>query len=299
MLRVKNVIKSIDKEDILKNISLEVEEGSIYGLIGPNGAGKTTLIRTITGIIRPDSGEITLNGKNIIEEKSARADIAYVQDFLTFYPDFKVKDMKDFYKGMYPSFSEERYKNLRQLFTFSEKKRIKHLSKGMRTQLALQMAFCINPKLMVLDEPTSGLDPVMRREILNLIVQQVSNFGTSVLISTHNILELEQICDSIGMINKGEILLQDSMENLKGNIKKIQVVFKSELPIEIKEMSEMVKIESQGKVHQLVVMGDIESVEKKIESHKPVLMETIDLTLEEIFLYRIGGEGYVLKNIAL
>lgn len=299
MLRVKNVIKSIDKEDILKNISLEVEEGSIYGLIGPNGAGKTTLIRTITGIIRPDSGEITLNGKNIIEEKSARADIAYVQDFLTFYPDFKVKDMKDFYKGMYPSFSEERYKNLRQLFTFSEKKRIKHLSKGMRTQLALHMAFCINPKLMVLDEPTSGLDPVMRREILNLIVQQVSNFKTSVLISTHNILELEQICDSIGMINKGEILLQDSMENLKGNIKKIQVVFKSELPIEIKEMSEMVKIESQGKVHQLVVMGDIESVEKKIESHKPVLMETIDLTLEEIFLYRIGGEGYVLKNIAL
>lgn len=299
MIKAENIVKSYSLEPVLKNVNLELKEGSIYGLIGPNGAGKTTLIKVMNGIYAPDSGKVTLGEQDVTTSPIAREDIGYVPDSLVFYPTLTVKDMKDFYRGTYKQWNEQRYNTLREVFTFPEKKRLKHLSKGMKTQVSLLMTLSSMPKVILMDEPTSGLDPFVRREVLNLIVQDVSTRGTSVMISTHNILELEQICDRVGFMDKGTMVLQEDMESLKFTYKKVQIAFAEDMPEDFQKEFNIISLKKYGKVYEIVIDEQYEIFKMRAEKFKPILMEKLDMTLEEIFLHRMGGEGYAVKNITI
>lgn len=299
MIKGENISKKYSEEPVIKDIDIELKEGSIYGLIGPNGAGKTTLIKLLCGIYAPDNGSIKLREKDISTSKYTRAMIGYVPDNLNFYPTFTVKDMKDFYKGMNPSWSEDRYRILREIFSFSEKKRIKHLSKGMKTQLSILMTLSSMPEVILMDEPTSGLDPFVRREVLNLIIQDVSSRGTSVLISTHNISEIEQLSDRVGFMDKGKMILQEDMDDLKFRYKKVQIAFEDVMPLEFEKEFNIISLKQYGKVYELIIDEHYELFKTRAIKFKPIIMEKMDMTLEEIFIYRMGGEGYAVKEIAI
>lgn len=293
MIQAQDVSKSYESSPVIKNINLELKQGSIFGLIGANGAGKTTLIKTLCGIFAPDTGHVRLHDKDVYKDSDIRQSIAYVPDNITFYNSFTVKDMKDFYKNIYKNWDEDRYKTLREVFTFDEKKRIKHLSKGMKTQLLLLIALSCKPDVILMDEPTSGLDPFIRKEVLNLIVQDVSSRSTSVLISTHNVSELEQICDTVGFINKGELKLQQDMDNLKVSYKKIQIAFKNEMSEEFKKEFKPHISKKHGKIYEIIVNMDYEVFESNVKKYQPLFVEHIDMTLEEIFLFKMGDDNYV------
>jgi len=293
MIQAQDVSKSYESSPVIKNINLELKQGSIFGLIGANGAGKTTLIKTLCGIFAPDTGHVRLHDKDVYKDSDIRQSIAYVPDNITFYNSFTVKDMKDFYKNIYKNWDEDRYKTLREVFTFDEKKRIKHLSKGMKTQLLLLIALSCKPDVILMDEPTLGLDPFIRKEVLNLIVQDVSSRSTSVLISTHNVSELEQICDTVGFINKGEMKLQQDMDNLKTSYKKIQIAFKDEMSEEFKKEFKPHISKKHGKIYEIIVNMDYEVFESNVKKYQPLFVEHIDMTLEEIFLFKMGDDNYV------
>ncbi len=293
MIQAQDVSKSYESIPVIKNINLELKQGSIFGLIGANGAGKTTLIKTLCGIYAPDTGHVRLHDKDVYKDSDIRQNIAYVPDNITFYNNFTVKDMKDFYKNIYKNWDENRYKTLREVFTFDEKKRIKHLSKGMKTQLLLLIALSCKPDVILMDEPTSGLDPFIRKEVLNLIVQDVSSRSISVLISTHNVSELEQICDTVGFINKGEMKLQQDMDNLKTSYKKIQIAFKDEMSEEFKKEFKPHISKKYGKIYEIIVNMDYKVFESNVKKYQPLFVEHIDMTLEEIFLFKMGDDNYV------
>ncbi len=299
MIKIKALDKYLGGIKILDNINIHVKPGSIYGLIGPNGAGKTTLIKSMVDIYQPERGEVIISGENIKDNAKIKSRLGYVSDYQYFYPSFKISEIAEFYKGAYPHWNDDRYVGLMNLFKLDEKKKIKHLSKGMRAQLAILLNLSIMPEVLILDEPTSGLDPVVKRQVLNLIVDEVSSYNTTVMISSHHLGQLEQICDHIGIIHEGKIILEDSIENLKSNVRKIQVAFKGELPEEIKNNQNILKIDSIGRIHQMVVKDNLEVVIETIKKYNPILLETIDMSLEEIFIYKMGGEGYVFEDIAL
>lgn len=299
MIKVKCLDKYLGGAKILDDISIHVKKGSIYGLIGPNGAGKTTLIKNLVDIYEPDKGEVIISGENIKDNTKIKSRLGYVSDFQYFYPSFKISEIVEFYKGAYPLWNDDRYFRLINLFKLNVNKKIKYLSKGMKTQLAVLLSLSIMPEVLILDEPTSGLDPVVKRKVLNLIVEEVGTNKTTVLISSHNLEQLEQICDHIGIIHEGKVLLEDSVENLKSNVRKIQVAFKGELPEDIKKSGHILKIDSIGRIHQIVVKDNLETVMEAIKKHNPILLETIDMSLEEIFIYKMGGEGYAFQDIAL
>ncbi|PAB58077.1 ABC transporter ATP-binding protein [Anaeromicrobium sediminis] len=296
MLRVHNLTKYLGEEKILDEVNLTVKKGSIYGLVGPNGAGKSTLIKNIVGIYNPEEGNVYIEG-NTVSDPQVRDGLAYVPDYQNFYPNFKVKDMVDFYRNTYSNWDEEKFNKLREMFNLDMNKKIRKLSKGQKTQLSIHLNLSINPKLLIMDEPTSGLDPVIRKEVLNLIVNEAANNDCTVLVSTHNLGELEQICDTIGFINKGKVNLETDLEDLKENIKKVQVAFKNKLPEPIENDSNILKIEKLGRVYYIVVKENIDDFIKKLQVYDPILVETMDMSLEEIFIYKMAGEGYEFKKI--
>lgn len=299
MIEIKDLNKYLGKDKILDDINIHVNKGSIYGLIGPNGAGKTTLIKNIVDIYKPEKGEVLISGENIKDNAKIKSRLGYVSDYQYFYPSFKIHEIVEFYKDAYPFWSDERYIQLMKLFKLDGNKKIKYLSKGMKTQLAILLSLSIMPNVLILDEPTSGLDPVVKQKVLNLIVDEVSANETTVLISSHNLGQLEQICDHIGIIHEGKVLLEDSVENLKSNVRKIQVAFKGKLPEEIESNEHILKIETIGKIHQIVVKDNLETVIDAIKKCNPILLETIDMSLEEIFIYKMGVEGYDFTDIAI
>ncbi len=299
MIKGIGIDKYLGGEKILDNINIEVNKGSIYGLIGPNGAGKTTLIKTLVDIYEPEKGEVLISGEKIKDNTEIKSRLGYVSDYQNFYPNFRVKEIVTFYRNTYPLWNEDRYNVLRNIFKIDEKKKIKHLSKGMKTQLSLMLNLSITPEILILDEPTSGLDPVVKRKVLDIIIDEVSSNETTVFISSHHLGELEQICDHIGIIHEGKILLEESIDDLKSNVRKVQVAFKDSIPEEIKNSEDILNIVNKGKVYEIIVNDNIEKLIDEIRKYNPILLETIDMSLEEIFIYKMGGVGYVLEDIAL
>lgn len=299
MIKGLNIDKYLGGEKILDNVNINVKKGSVYGLIGPNGAGKTTLIKTLVGIYEPEDGEVSILGEGIKDNTKIKSILGYVSDYQNFYPNFKVEGMVDFYRKTYPLWNEDRYNDLSKIFKLDHKKKIKSLSKGMKTQLSLMLSFSITPKILILDEPTSGLDPVIKKKVLDLIIDEVSGNETTVIIASHHLGELERVCDQIGIIYEGKIIMEDSIDNLKANVRKVQVAFKDGLPDSIKNSQDILNIENRGRVYELIVKNNMEEVLVEIEKCDPLLLETIDMSLEEIFIYQMGGVGYVFEDISL
>ena len=300
MLEVKNVTKTFDGFKALNGLNMTVEKGSVYGLVGPNGAGKSTIIRHITGVYRPDSGEITMDGAPIYENPALKKRIASIPDDFYYFMSATTKDMMKFYKGIYPNFDTVRYNNLRAAFEeVDENRPIRRLSKGMQKQAAFWLALCCNPDLLVLDEPVDGLDPVKRRQVWSLLMNDVEQRGTTVLVSSHNLRELEDVCDHVGILSHGKVLLERSLSDLQDNLVKLQVVFptaeKPALPADMEVLHES----NLGRVYTLIVRGNPALVKSRMAVYQPILLEALPLSLEEIFIYELGGEDYAVRDIVL
>lgn len=298
MIQVENVVKLFDGFRALDGASLTVPTGSVYGLVGPNGAGKSTIIRHLTGIYRQDSGTVQMNGENVWENPALKEKIAAIPDDWFYFNPSTVRDMMKFYRGFYPKFSMERYEKLKEVFQIDEKRVIRRLSKGMQKQVAFWLTLCCMPDFLILDEPVDGLDPVMRRQVWSLVMGDVTQNGTTVLVSSHNLRELEDVCDHVGIMDHGKVLLERSLEQLQDNMVKLQVVFPegvTEVPPELS----VLHASQTGRVHTLIMRMNAQEAENAVAAYHPMLAEAVPLTLEEIFIYELGGVDYEVKDILL
>ncbi len=293
MLEICNLTKTFGDFKALDDLSMTVPKGAVYGLVGPNGAGKSTVIRHITGVYRPDCGSVTLNGENIYENPENKVKMGYIPDDIFFFPSANIEEMRRFYQGMYPQFDESLYNRLFEVFQLPKNVPIRRFSKGMQKQAAFHLSICTRPEFLVLDEPVDGLDPVMRRQVWSLILSEVAQRETTVLISSHNLRELEDICDHVGIMDKGKMLLERSLEDMQGSTVKLQMVGQPPEGLNILHES------SSGRLKTLVVRGSSEEVTQKIQAAKPVYFDVLPLSLEEIFIYELGGVDYEVKNIVL
>ncbi|MGN8876332.1 ABC transporter ATP-binding protein [Pseudoflavonifractor sp. HCP28S3_F10] len=300
MITADHVTKTFDGFRALDDLSMEVPDGAIYGLVGPNGAGKSTILRHITGVYRPDAGQVLLQGEPVYENPAAKARIASIPDELYAFLSASTRDMMKFYRGFYPRFDMARYEALKDVFTtVNEKQPIRRLSKGMQKQSAFWLSLCCRPDLLVLDEPVDGLDPVMRRQIWSLLMGDVAEYGTTVLVSSHNLRELEDVCDHVGILSHGRVLIQRSLDDLQGNIVKMQVVFQEREMPTLPDDLQVLHVSQVGRIHTLIVRGRATEVTNRLAVYAPILMEALPLTLEEIFIYELGGEDYAVRDIVL
>ena len=297
MIEVRNVIKEFDGFRALDNLSMTVPTGSVYGLVGPNGAGKSTIIRHLTGIYRQDSGEITVDGEPVFENPAVKSRIAYIPDDIFYYSNASIREMMDFYRSIYPHFDEQRFKKLGEVFELDPKRQMRRLSKGMQKQAAFWIAVSLRPDILVLDEPVDGLDPVMRRQIWSIIMADVAESGTTVLVSSHNLRELEDVCDCVGIMNKGKIMIERSLNELQENIVKIQLALPdgATLPEDL----DILHKSSTGRLQSLIMHGTQEELTEKLQAANPLFIDAVPLTLEEIFIYELGGADYEVKDIVL
>ena len=293
MLKMKNVSKSFDGFQALSDLTLTVPQGAVYGLVGPNGAGKSTAIRHLTGIYRPDRGEITLDGVPVYENPVAKMRIGYIPDDVFYFPSATLEEMRKFYKGMYPQFDDQLFERLYEIFQLPKKSPIRRFSKGMQKQAAFHLTLCTRPDVMILDEPVDGLDPVMRRQVWSLMLSDVAQRGTTVLVSSHNLRELEDVCDHVGIMDSGRILLERSLADMQGSTTKLQMVGPTPEGLEILHEA------SSGRLQTLIVRGSMEEIRAKVEKANPVYYDLLPLSLEEIFIYELGGVNYEVKNIVL
>ena len=297
MIEVRNVMKEFDGFRALDDLNMTVPTGSVYGLVGPNGAGKSTIIRHLTGIYRQDAGEITIDGAPVFENPEVKSRIAYIPDDIFYYANASIREMMDFYRSIYPHFDAERFKKLADVFGLDPKRQMRRLSKGMQKQAAFWIAVSLRPEILILDEPVDGLDPVMRRRIWSIIMADVAENGTTVLVSSHNLRELEDVCDSVGIMNKGKIMIERSLNELQENIVKIQLALPDgeSLP----EGLDILHKSNTGRLQSLIMHGTQEELTEKLQSAHPLFIDAVPLTLEEIFIYELGGADYEVKDIVL
>ena len=293
MLELKNVSKSFGKFKALDDLTMTIPQGSVYGLVGPNGAGKTTAIRHITGVYRPDAGDITMEGLPIYENPQVKQAIGYIPDEIFYFSSATLKDMAKFYRGLYPRFDMALFQRLSEVFQLPMGSPIRRFSKGMQKQAAFQLTLSIRPEVLVLDEPVDGLDPVMRRQVMSLILAEVAERNTTVLISSHNLRELEDVCDHVGIMNHGKMLLERSLADMQGNTVKLQMVG------DVPEGLEILHQSSTGRLQTLVVRGNAREVEAQVEASEPMFYDILPLSLEEIFIYELGGVNHEINSIIL
>ena len=295
MIEVKELVKTFDGFKALDGLNLTVPRGAVCGLVGPNGAGKSTVIRHLAGIYRQDSGEALIDGKPVFENPEIKARIAYIPDDIFYYMQATINDMMKFYQSVYPRFDEARFRSLGELFSLDRKQPMRKLSKGMQKQAAFWLAMSQRPDVVILDEPVDGLDPVMRRQVWSILLADVAENGTTVLVSSHNLRELEDVCDHVGIMNHGRMLVERSLSELQENIVKIQLAFADggRLP----EGLEILHSSSTGRLQQLILRGGVEELTAKLSAAGPLFLDVVPLNLEEIFIYELGGADHEVKDI--
>ena len=297
MIQVNKLIKSFEGFRALDGLDIHVPRGAVYGLVGPNGAGKSTVIRHLAGIYRQDSGEVLIDGQPVYENPEIKGRIAYIPDDIFYYTQATINDMMKFFRSVYPRFSQERFEKLEELFNLDRKQPMRKLSKGMQKQAAFWLAMSQCPEVVILDEPVDGLDPVMRRQVWSALLSDVAENGTTVLVSSHNLRELEDVCDHVGIMNHGRMLVERSLSELQDNIVKIQLAFADggKLP----EGLEILHSSSTGRLQQLILRGSAEELTAKISAAGPLFLDVVPLNLEEIFIYELGGADREVKDIVI
>ena len=278
MLKIENLTKTFGTFTALDDLSMTVPKGAVYGLVGPNGAGKSTAIRHMTGIYRPDRGNVTLEGAPVYENPAAKMRIGYIPDDIFYFPSATMEEMRAFYRGIYPAFDDRLYNRLFEVFQLPEKSPIRRFSKGMQKQAAFHLSICTRPDMLILDEPVDGLDPVMRRQVWSLILSDVAQRETTVLISSHNLRELEDICDHVGIMDHGKMLLERSLADMQGNTVKLQLVG------QVPERLEVLHESRSGRLQTLVVRGSAQAVTETVKAADPAYFDVLPLSLEEIFI---------------
>ena len=294
LITAKNVVKKFDKFTALNHFNMNVPEGSIYGLVGPNGSGKTTTIKHLIGMYKQDEGEILVNDEKVYDNEKVKSKIAYISDDLYFFHGYSIKDMAKFYSKIYKDFSFEKFNDLQKVFNIDIKRKVNKLSKGMKKQVAFWLTISCNPEIMILDEPIDGLDPIMKENVWKILLEEVKKRKMTVIISSHNLKELENVCTNIGIMKNGEMVLEKELEKKDNNIQKVQIVFSNNSQIgKIREKLSILKEEKVGSVYYFIVKGKQKEIEDILNKYKLTLMEFLPLSLEEVFMFENGGEANV------
>lgn len=290
MIKVRGLTKSFENIRALDGLDMNVEKGSVYGLVGPNGAGKTTLLQHLAGVMQPDAGEIRINRMPVFERPQTKEVIAYVPSDWYYFRQARVSDMCELHDQLFPRFEPTRFETLVSTFKLEGTRTVRSLSKGMQKQLAFCLALAASPDVLLLDEPLDGLDPAARRSVLGMVMDEVARRQMTVVVSSHNLRELTDVCDHVGIMEAGRMLLERSLEDLQGGFLKVQVAFakgQDTLPEDLG--IDVMHTETQGRLHTLVVRGGAEAVERTLEERGATFVNVLPLSLEEIFIYEIGG----------
>ncbi len=298
MIEAIQVNKQFDTIKAVDNISATIKEGNVFGLVGSNGAGKSTFIRMLSGILKPDSGMIKIDGYEVFEQPKAKELIFYISDDQYFFSNATPKDLKEFYRICYPRFDSKRFDLLMKQFDLDMKRKINTFSKGMKKQVSIICGICANTKYLFCDETFDGLDPVMRQAVKSIFIKEISERNMTPVIASHNLRELEDICDHVGLLHKGGILLSKDLFDMKLSIHKIQVVFRGDVDINsIFNDKEIIKIDNRGSLYTITARGQLEELTKVLEKVKPIFYEVLPLTLEEIFISETEVVGYDIKKL--
>lgn len=290
MIKVRGLTKAFGSVRALDGLDMNVEKGSIYGLVGPNGAGKTTLLQHIAGVMKPDAGTILIDGAPVFEQPQVKEAIAYVPSDWYFFRQARVSDMGALHEAVFPRFETARFDALARSFALEPTRGVSSLSKGMQKQLAFCLALAASPDVLLLDEPLDGLDPSARRSVLALVMEEVARREMTVVVSSHNLRELTDVCDHVGIMEAGRMLIERSLEELQGGFVKVQVAFAKgvkDLPADLG--MDVIHAERQGRLHTLVVRAGADMVEDELERRGATFVNVLPLSLEEIFIYEIGG----------
>lgn len=300
MINVQNITKSFDDIKALDSVTAEIQEGQVFGLIGTNGAGKSTFLRILCGVLKPDDGFVSIDGQEIYENEELKQEIFYISDDQHFFTGSTPKEMRDFYASIYKKYDKSRFDELIQKFGLDPNRRISTFSKGMKKQLSVILGISANTKYLLCDETFDGLDPVMRQAVKSLFAAEMEDNNMTPIIASHNLRELEDICDHVGLLHKGGILFSKDLDDLKCNVHKIQCVFSSEEAANtfIAETSP-IKIETRGSLYTLTVRGSRENIESAISRANTVFAEILPLSLEEIFISETEVNGYDIRNLIL
>ena len=295
MIEAKNLTKRFEDFAALDGLALTVPTGAVYGLVGPNGSGKSTLLRHVTGIYRQDAGELLVDGAPVWENPAVKGRMGYIPDDVYYNVQSTVEDMRRFYRGVYPGFDQGRFEKLGKLFELPLKKPIRSMSKGQQKQAAFWLQMSLNPEIFVLDEPVDGLDPVMRRQVWSVLMADAAERGITVLVSSHNLRELEDVCDHVGILERGKLLLERSLSELQENLVKLQLALPDERPLP--EDLNILHRSAAGRLQTLIVRGKREAVMERLQALQPLFLEAAPLNLEEIFIYELGGTEYEVQDI--
>lgn len=297
MIEVTDLVKNFEQKRALDRLNLCVPDGAVYGLVGPNGAGKSTLIRHLTGIYLQDSGEVLVHGEPVFDNPEVKGEIAYIPDEIPYWTQATVNDMKQFYSSVYPGFDIGYCDRLQKEFGLEGKQMMRKLSKGQQKLAAFHFALAQRPRVVILDEPVDGLDPVNRRAIWGYLLGDVAERGTTVLVSSHNLRELEDVCDYVGIMNHGKMLLERSLSELQESIVKIQTV----LPegVSLPEELNVLYRQETGRLLRLILGETAEEASEKLASCGPLFLDVLPLTLEEIFIYELGGTDHDINAFVL
>lgn len=290
MIEINKLSFEIDEKTILKDINLKINKGTIFGIIGPNGVGKTTLLRCLTGIYQPTCGNVNYDRREVYDNVEVKSEIGYVADENIMQSKFKVKEILKYYKYSYKNFDEDRFNQLNKIFKIPTNKFIFQLSKGMKMRLSIMLAFSIKAKYLILDEPTSGLDAILKNKLLKLFADEVIENGTTIVISSHHLSELERICDEVAILDEGVVSYENSVENMKNKIKKIQVAFDKQIEEEELKLKGNNKISKVGRVFTIITDEYDEELIQSLKELNPLFIEEIDLSLEDIFIYKVDKE---------
>ena len=296
MIKANNLTKKFGENKALDSVTFEIPEGSIYGLVGSNGSGKSTFMRLISGVYMADGGEILVDNQNPFDNSLIKSKICYLPDTPYFIHQSNLNEMMRYYKMLYKDFDIDRFEQLLKIFPLDRRARISTMSKGMQRQAALILAISTKPKYLLLDEAFDGLDPIMRKVLKSLLAEGVSD-GMTAIIASHNLRDLDELCDTVGILHNGKVLLNDDIENLRGGIHKVQAVFNMVPDISVFEGLDIVNIEKSGSVVQLVCRGDEQDIKNYIGKLLPQFLEIIPPSFEEIFMYELEVNGYDAKNI--
>lgn len=292
MLKVRSVTKKFQDNVVLSDVNLDIPQGSVFGLIGPNGAGKSTLLKILSGIIKPELGSVLLNDEPVYDHAQVKKEILLLSDEPFYFYNASIAEMKEFYKTWYISFDEAIYNHYIQVFQLDEKKPMKNFSKGMKRQAFIAIALAISPKYLLLDEAFDGLDPMMRLIFKQAIAALLENKEITVIISSHNLHELEDICDTFGILENGQVNTSGYIDEAKENIHKIQIAFSQEMHEDDFKELDLLSLHIQSRVVNMVVKGNIEKISNYLDSMQPLMKEVLDVNLEELFLYEMKQKGY-------
>ena len=299
MITATDFTKKFDSKTAVDCLNISIGQGKIYGLVGTNGSGKSTFLRTVSGVYYADGGNVFVDDEPVYENVKAKNKVFFVSDDMFFLPNGSMDDMSRMYMGLYPTWSQEKYENLSGRFPIDKTARVKNFSKGMRRQAAIILALSCQPKYLLLDEAFDGLDPVIRVAVRKLIAEEVQERDMTVIISSHNLRELEDFCDTVGILHQGKLIMQHTMDALSDRFCKVQVAFAKDSGVDAEkfENNKILSVKKSGSVYTIACAMGCDEAEKFMSNYNPIFVDYIPLTLEEVFVYEMEAIGYDTNNI--